>query len=83
MSSHRESHVWIAPAEPRCEPSALPQRGRFTCGRYKALVPKMGKVEDFNRLRLPSSPPCEHYLSSELKPPTLTVEPRRLPPLGG
>ena len=67
--SHRDPHVWLDSAEARCEPSALPQCGRFTCGRYKAAVASGSPLEDFNRERTPISPPCPRWISAEMKAP--------------
>ena len=82
--STRDPHVWLAPDEARCSPSASPQCGRFSCGRYLAPIPaKGGKVADFNHDRTAYSGDCKHWISSEMRPPSQAVARPVFKSLGG
>lgn len=80
----RDPRVWLAAAEPRCEPSALPACDRYTCARYLAPLPPSGAtLADFNVNRAFYSLACGHWLSADQARPVPAAPVRRVhPPLG-
>jgi hypothetical protein len=85
MNGRRDPTVWLDAAEARCEPSALPQCGRFTCARYFATLPVGGTMVDFNTVlnRTHSSGRCPQWLSAEAKAPAQAVSRPVFKSLGG
>lgn len=60
--THRTDRVWLAPAEPRCEPAGNCLQ-KDACARRLAAIPPMGTVTDYS-LSLPLfSPFCPHFAS--------------------
>ena len=58
--THRSDRIWLAPSEPRCEPTKK-MGDCDRCKRYLAEIPPMGRLQDYS-LSLPLfSPWCAHF----------------------
>lgn len=58
--THRTDRVYLAPSEPRCDPSR-DCGSKAKCARYLAEIPPMGTLTDYSRSMTPFAPWCAHF----------------------